>query len=94
MRTDHSLSDDDLQAAWRELRKADWPSLHDLALAAARYQLVQGAARARARGLVVDGRCNVNPPAPAVRPPIPPAPPRAAPTFDHKRAAAGERDDD
>jgi len=94
-------STEELQAAWRAVARRDWPPLHELAQAAARYELVLGTAARRARGAVQTPAPralppNVNPPAPVVRPPVPPGPPRPhhPPIFDRKRAASGERPDD
>lgn len=95
-------SDDDMHAAWQQLRRRDWPPLADIKRAAALYQLVRGAALRRAQGLPPEPT-----PAeasPAVQTPAPARPaqaahslphsPRQPPLFDHKRAAAGEREDD
>lgn len=86
---------DELQAAYARLAKRDWPSLHELALAAQRYELVLGTALRQARPLPGLG-ANAAPAHPAQRPPLRRAAPSARQPlpFDHKRAAAGERPDD
>ena len=88
-------SDEHMLAAWQQLAARDWPPLHELKRAAALYQLVRGAALRRANGLPP-----VQTPAPPAASPAAapqrtaPAPPLRPPAFDHKRAAAGERDDE
>jgi len=82
-----------MQAAWEALRKPDWPDLAELARHALHYSLVRGTALRRS--------CRESTPAPP--PPQQQQQPQRmlgvplphhAPVFDHKRAAAGERDDD
>jgi len=100
-------SAEDMEAAWRAVARRDWPPLHELAQAAARYELVLGTAARRARGERPAPAPEVQTPAllqPAPRnnqvPPgrNPTRPPSQAPLhppiFDRKRAAAGERPDD
>ncbi|MCZ8074277.1 MAG: hypothetical protein O9341_09090, partial [Paucibacter sp.] len=50
-RTHATPSDDDMHAAWQQLRRRDWPSLPEIKRAAALYQLVRGAALRKAQGL-------------------------------------------
>lgn len=104
-RTPTSVSDDDMHAAWQQLRRRDWPSLPEIKRAAALYQLVRGAALRKAQGLPPEQpQATAAEASPAVQTPAPsrpahvphalPHPPRQPPLFDHKRAAAGEREDD
>lgn len=90
-------SDADMLAAWQQLRARDWPTLEEIKRSAALYALVRGAALRRS-GRVATVQ---TPAAPAPAPSQPrPAPALRAlhahhpPQFDHKRAAAGEREDD
>lgn len=84
----------ELQAAWETMRRPDWPPLEQLAAYARYYSLVQGQALRMARGL------HARTPAPQAQPQAsrsaaPPLPlPRTPPSFDGKRAACGERDDE
>lgn len=103
-RTHATPSDDDMHAAWQQLRRRDWPSLPEIKRAAALYQLVRGAALRKAQGLPPEPQAalptDAAQPSPAVQTPAPTRqahashPPRQPPLFDHKRAAAGEREDD
>lgn len=85
--------DEHLQAAWRHVRAIGWPATLDEALQdPSRGPAVRAYAKVLARRAT---RPCAPEPRPALRcAPLPP--PRAQPPgwVDHKRAAAGDRDDD
>lgn len=87
----------EMQAAWEALRGPDWPPLDQLAAHARCYSLVQGQALRMARGLhkghAAAPQSDHAQHHQASRHASPPLP-RALPSFDGKRAACGERDDD
>jgi len=85
-------TDAELQAAWAAVRGPDWPTLPQILTAARQYQLVRGAALRLARGERAKAEPTANTPPRAA--PRGPKPPHHPPQFDHKRAAAGDRDDD
>jgi hypothetical protein len=87
-------SDEAMLAAWQQLRQRDWPTLAELKRAAALYRLVHGQAMRKAQP--AQAATAVQTPAPAQTRPAPSSVrvPHHPPIFDHKRAAAGERDDD
>lgn len=100
-----TLTDEQLDAAYRAVAHPTWPDLRELKLAAARYKLVEGYAQRRASGaFAVAAQTRADDSAAFQRAAAPPGPPRAAATKlhvphqpplrdDHKRAAAGDRDD-
>ncbi|MDT8998370.1 hypothetical protein RQP53_03660 [Paucibacter sp. APW11] len=69
MQRDLQPTSEDLQTAWDLVAHRDWPSLHELALAAARYKVLQGAALRVARGERVTRDNTPEPQAPAVQTP-------------------------
>lgn len=83
------ISDEVIEQLYAEARRPGWPPLADLRRHYAIYAALRGRARALERGQPL-------PPSPAPTPVAPSAPPRLhhPPQLDHKRLAAGERDDD
>lgn len=86
-------TDDQLRAAWRERRRANWPDTFEAAMNDPFYsRIVLIEANTRARRACSQAAAN----APHHHPPRRPLPvlPSLPPVLDHKRRAAGERDDD
>jgi len=88
-----TITQADLQTAYTLRRRADWPATFDQAMADPLLcRLVRAEALRRAQALQDRAQQAANKPAQQVRLPAPPVTPR--PSFDCKRAAAGDRDDD
>ena len=88
-----------LQLAWQERRRADWPATFEGAMASPMLsRLVRTHACHNALGEHIHREVLPPEPPPAVPTPARPASslrvPTQAPLFDRKRAAAGEREDD
>ncbi len=86
------VTEEHLQAAWRALRRPNWPAtLAETLQDRARASLLRGYARTLARrGLARPAAT----PAPRAATALPPYHAPAPGWVDHKRAAAGDRDDD
>lgn len=89
------LSAEDLRAAFEVCRNRTWPATYEEAMAdPMRARLVQLCARGRRRRMLARGAAT-SPPLPQV--PLmklwPPRRVQSLPAVDHKRAAAGDRDD-
>lgn len=97
-------TEDQLRDAWRAIAGPDWGDYDQAKKAATHWALVRLRASLVARGVRVDAQpaavhtppAETAPPAPAAAPPPHWGSLRQphGPTFDRKRAAAGERDDD
>jgi len=88
-----------LQLAWQERRRADWPATFEGAMTSPMLsRLVRTHACHNALGEHIHREVLPPEPPPAVPTPARPASslrvPTQAPLFDRKRAAAGEREDD
>lgn len=92
------LTDEQLRSAYEERKRSDWPASYEEAMQHPTYSRL---VRMHASHDAVMARMVVH--RPVVQPPEPPPPrttarplsvPRHPPILDHKRAAAGERDDD
>lgn len=103
------VTDEHLQRAFEQARRADWPpTLHELLIAEARAKLVQGLAQRLANGQGITAALDAAAPAPAPLRrsdyPSRPASPRALGhterrrrddrAVDLKSRAAGEKDED
>lgn len=91
-----TANDDDLRRAYAQLAQPDWPDLAELKRSAARYELVLGLASRQTQPLRALGRalrqaqpCQATS---APRPSLTGAAPSLR-TFDPKRAAAGDLDE-
>ena len=87
-------SPDELQAAWAEVRGADWPTVPELLQHQARLHQVRAAAQRRRDAKYGKGSSRAAPPPLHRTPPRPPAHSALPVQLDRKRAAAGERMDD
>lgn len=98
---------DELASAYASVAKRDWPTLRELAEAARRYELVLGTALRQARPLralpdaeslqqvrLADAAISSTRGRGGPTPTAAPAARQPPPSFDRKRAAAGERPDD
>lgn len=88
------LTNEQMQAAYDALRKADWPTLHDLTLQVQRWKLIEGLALRRARGEPTQTPALLAPPVVQPAPHHAPPLPRHPPQLDRKSLAAGQRADD
>lgn len=86
------LNREQLQAAYAQIAKRDWPPLEELLQATYRFELVIGQALRSTRHVPREllQRAHATPQTRQA----PTAPKRPAASFDIKRAAAGERPDD
>jgi hypothetical protein len=89
-------TDDQLQAAWQQRRRDDWPSTYAEVMSHPTYSRI-------VRMFACHGALMATVQRPAIERPEPPCAPMRAvplrvpshePLFDRKRAAAGERDED
>jgi len=97
-------SPDELQAAWAEVRGADWPTVPELLQHQARLHQVRAAAQRRRDAQYGKGSSNGSGSSRPTPPPLHRTPPRQPAhshahdplpvQLDRKRAAAGERMDD
>lgn len=86
------VSDAAIQDAYDRLRQRDWPSLAEITANWRRFQLLRAAATQRSRYAQAPPASAPQHSEPMQRRPV--RLPANPPTFDSKRAAAGERPDD
>lgn len=90
--TARHFTEDELRAAYRSCRRHTWPDDFDAAMNDPFYsRLIRLHATARAKRIEEQATRQSHRPSP-VRKALPV--PTTNPVFDHKRAAAGEREDD